>query len=222
MTNTNVEDLQAQINSLKNEVRTLRDIEAIQRVQKAYGYYLEHFMSQEIIDLFSDGPNVSLTLSAGTYAGKAGVKKFFSHITPTHEFLHQVIQSADVINVDLSGNKAQGRWYCWGAVALPVENAVRESFFSGIYSCDYIKEDGIWKLEKLRFDEFYSATPKEGWVSPERLSKHVPIVNSSCIPDIARTIQTRYPSGYIVPFHFTHPVTGKVTTENLKNASLKK
>jgi hypothetical protein len=218
---TSIEALQAQINSLQNEVRTLKDIEAIQRVQKAYGYYLEHFMSQEIIDLFSDGPNVSLTLSAGTYAGKAGVAKFFNHITPTHEFLHQVMQSADIINIDPSGNKAHGRWYCLGAVALPFENAVRESFFSGIYSCDYIKEEGIWKLEQLRFDEFYSATPKEGWVAPERLAHHVPIVKSNCIPDIPRTIQTRYPSGYIVPFHFKHPVTGKITTEGVRNASLK-
>jgi hypothetical protein len=33
-------------------------------------------------------------------------------------------------------------------------------------------------------------------------------------------IDTKYPSGYILPFHFVHPVTGKTTTEAGRNASL--
>ena len=51
MTST-LEALEAQVKSLANEVRTLKDIESIRNLQKAYGYYLEHWMSQEIIDLF--------------------------------------------------------------------------------------------------------------------------------------------------------------------------
>ena len=57
MEKTTIEELQAEIESLKKEVRTLKDIEAIKVLQKSYGYYLEHMMSQEVIDLFSDGPD---------------------------------------------------------------------------------------------------------------------------------------------------------------------
>jgi hypothetical protein len=32
---------------------------------------------------------------------------------------------------------------------------------------------------------------------------------------------TQYPSGYIYPFHFKHPVTGKTTSEVEYNATLK-
>ena len=31
----------------------------------------------------------------------------------------------------------------------------------------------------------------------------------------------RYVSGYVFPFHFTHPVTGKPTSEPVRNAQLK-
>jgi hypothetical protein len=219
---TSIEALEYEIKVLKNEVRTLKDIEALRTLQKAYGYYLEHWMSQEIIDLFSDGPNVSLTLGAGTYSGKAGVKRYFNNINPTNEFMHQIMQMADVIEVEPSGERAFGRWYGFGAVALPSDKGVRQSFFSGIYSCEYVKENGVWKFETLRFDEFYSATPKDGWVKPERLAVHDPSVKSKCIPDIPRTVQSRYPAGYIVPFHFKHPVTGKPTSEALRNAALPK
>jgi hypothetical protein len=40
-------------------------------------------------------------------------------------------------------------------------------------------------------------------------------------PDIWAEYDTQYPSGYIYPFHFKHPVTGKVTTEAEYNSKLK-
>jgi hypothetical protein len=42
------------------------------------------------------------------------------------------------------------------------------------------------------------------------------------VPDIALDKNDlRYVSGYIFPFHFKHPVTGKETTEAKRNARLK-
>jgi hypothetical protein len=220
MADKTMAELEAKIEILENEVRNLKDIEAINRLQKAYGYYLEHWMAPEIIDLFSDGPDVSLTLGAGTYLGKEGVKRYFNNVNPTPDFLHQAMQLSSIINVDPDSNRANGRWQCWGATALPSDKGVRESFFSGIYECEYIKEAGVWKFLKLCFEQLYSATPKEGWVKAELLATHNPNLLSKCKPDIPRTINPRYHSGYIVPFRFKHPVTGKRTTEEKRNSSL--
>jgi hypothetical protein len=38
-----------QIEAQAKRLATLEDIEAIKRLQKAYGYYVEHMMHQEII-----------------------------------------------------------------------------------------------------------------------------------------------------------------------------
>jgi len=219
-TDITVAELAAKIKVLEAEIRTLKDIEAINRLQKAYGYYLEHWMSQEIIDLFADGPEVSLTLGAGTYLGKEGVKKYFNSIKPGPDFLHQTMQLSSIVNVGTEGSTADGRWYGWGAVATPSDKGMRQHFFSGIYECDYIKEAGIWKIQKMRFDQFYSATPKDGWVKPELLAPFNPNAKSKCQPDIPRIINPRYPSGYIVPFRFKHPVSGKKSTEEERNSKL--
>ena len=85
---------------------------------------------------------------------------------------------------------------------------------------DYIKEKGVWKFLKLQFDFIYSAKPLEGWVKPERLAAASSSQSFSIKPDAPRTMLSRYPSGYIVPFHYKHPVTGKKTSEDARNSSL--
>lgn len=211
------------IEKLENQIRELRDIEDIKNLQKAYGYYIEHWMAPEIIDLFSDGPDVSLTLAAGTYLGKEEVRRYFeSRDNNNPEFLHQVMQLSGIITVDPDGKRAKGRWYGFGAMAIPGENGVREAFMGGVYMGEYIKEENIWKFEKLRFDQIYTAAPAVGWVAPERAIKTYSQTNSTALEaDIPRTFSPRYPSGYICPFHYRHPVTGKETSEGIRNSNLK-
>jgi hypothetical protein len=219
---TKIEELEAEIASLKKEVRNLKDTEEINILQKAYGYYLEHWMSQEIIDLFSDAPDVSLTLGMGTYLGKEGVIRYFERIKPSAKFLHQVMLISGIVHVDEEGKTAKGRWFGWGSIALPGENGVRQGFFDGIYTCDYVKETGIWKIKTMCFDQVYSAAPARGWVDPkEVITDTSPLVDKTKV-DIPRTVSYRYPSGLTVPFHFKHPVTGKKSSEEEKNAILRK
>ena len=217
----NIEELEARLEALEKQVRTLQDIEEIKTLQKAYGYYIEHWMAQEIIDLFADGPDVSLTLAAGTYLGKKGIRKYFENIKPTADFMHQVMQLSGIVNVDPDGKTAKGRWYGYGAIAVPSSKGVRESFMSGIYGCEYIKENSIWKIKKLRFDLHYTATPARGWVRPEQAAVVDPQYTPTMLEaDIPRTFNPRYPSGYIFPFHYKHPVTGKETSEGAHNSSI--
>jgi hypothetical protein len=215
-------EYEARIKALENEVRTLRDIEEINRLQRSYGYYIEHWMAQEIIDLFADGPDVSLTLGAGTYLGKKGVIRYFNNMKVTPGFLHQVMQLSGIVDVDPDGKTAKGRWFGWGSAALPARKGTRQHFFNGTYSCEYIKEGGKWKIEKLRFDQLYRATPATGWVKPEEVAPtDAEGISPKLIADIPRTFSPYYPCGYVYPFHFKHPVTGKETSERTRNKSLK-
>ena len=221
MEKTTIEELKTQIESLQKEVRNLKDIDEINILQRAYGYYLEHMMSREVIDLFSDHPDVSLTLGAGTYLGKEGVERFFGSIKPRPEFLHQVMLISGIVTVDENGKSAKGRWYGWGSFAAPVEKGVKQNFFNGIYNCEYIKEDAVWKIKTMRFDQLYDATPARGWVAPELAAPDDLTLVQKIKPDIPRAVSYVYPSGNIVPFHYKHPVTGKKTMEEELNVSLK-
>ena len=216
-----VEELEAKIKSLEDKVRILEDTNAIKNLQRAYGFYLEHWMAEDIIDLFADGPDVSLKVAAGFYKGKENLRNFFHHgrqgiemrKMENGEFLHQVMQLSGVVHVDPSGETAQGRWYGFGANAFPApDGKINPGWMNGVYEVDYIKQDGIWKLQHVHWCMTFHAPYTVGWVPPERRMDLVidrPYQrNPSLNPDGAPE-ETLYPSGFICPFHFDNPVTGR-------------
>jgi hypothetical protein len=70
----NAADLEARIKVLEDHLRTTRDIQEIERLQRIYGYYLEHWMAREIIDLFADGTDTGLEWPEGKYNGRSGIR----------------------------------------------------------------------------------------------------------------------------------------------------
>lgn len=228
---TRLDALEAQVKTLQQEVkekdkqiRLLNDIEVIKRLQCAYGYYLEHWMSQEIIDLFSKRDDVSGTFVEGTYKGQEGIRRYFrpGRKTPP-EFLHQVMQVSPIITVAPDGLSAKGRWYGYGTIcAHPVNDNIDPTYMSVIYEMEYVKEEGIWKILKLAFQMHYAyAPPKYPPASPATPADRDAEDRPRLSPDEFAEYDIQYPSGYIYPFHFKHPVTGKTTSEAEYNAGLK-
>ncbi|MCX7911672.1 MAG: nuclear transport factor 2 family protein [Dehalococcoidales bacterium] len=234
------EEMEAKIRSLEEKLKSyekrlqlLEDIEAIKRLQKAYNYYVEHMMGQEIIDCFADSPDVCLDWLEGKYLGKEGVRRYFARAAKGENppgFSHQLMPIAGLITVDPDGRTAKGRWYAFGGVFMAKDGKVDAgSLVSGLYEMTYIKEDGIWKILAIKWFIPYSITIKEGWVMPEETARR--IINWEApgqklppmpAPDIPIDLSVlRYVSGYIFPMHFVHPVTGRPSTEASRNARLK-
>jgi hypothetical protein len=216
--------LEEKVKAQEREIIFLRDLEAIKRLQRAYGYYVEHMMRQEIIDCFSDSPEVCLNWLEGQYLGKEGVRRYFNRPDmPGQLFLHQVMQIAPVVDIAPDGRRAWGRWYAFGGIFMPRENEVRRSFVTGIYEIEYIKEDGTWKMLKVKWIIPYAVRIAGEWNTPEQVT--APFYNDEFKgprPDIpVDKADLRYVSGYIFPFHYRHPVTGKETSEAERNARLK-
>jgi hypothetical protein len=218
-----VEELRKQVAEQDKKLTRLEDIEAIKKLQKAYGYYVEHMMWQEIIDCFSDSPDVCLDWLEGRYLGKAGVRKYFERMeTMPPEFMHQVMQIAGIVDIEPDGRTAKGRWYAFGGISLPRPDGIRRSFVTGIYELVYIKEAGIWKILSLKWVIPYAVRIAEGWALPEDVNRPY-LAGEFRGPkpdiDIDRN-DGRYLSGYIFPFHYKHPVTGKPTSEAARNEKL--
>jgi hypothetical protein len=218
-----LKELEARISQLEDQVRVLQDIEAIKKLQRAYGYYLEHWMYQEVVDCFSDSPDAMLDIWVGKFVGKKGIKRFFETIISEEELtspelLHQVMQIAGIVDIEPDGQTARGRWQGWGVIALPRGGGIENFFIHGIYQVEYVKEGGKWKFKTLQFNRTYSLPPGEGLVKPERLVPMDPN-KIAVVPDLPRSVDPSYPTGYIVPFHFKHPVTSEVTSEGKRNAS---
>lgn len=220
--------------ALEKRLQRVEDVQAIERLQYAYNYYVEHMMKQEIIDCFSDSPDVLLDWLEGKWKGKEGVREYFDvNQVPPVDFQHQLIPSAGLITVAPDGKKAKGRWYAFGGIMMPSrENrdtvqTVSRSFINGIYEIGYIKEDDIWKILTINWNIPYGVRINDGWIMPEDIAG--PMLKSQSGPGGQRIIpdipmdpdDLRYVTGYILPYHFTHPVTGKPTTEAARNERLK-
>jgi hypothetical protein len=216
--------LEEKVNAQDKKLTVLEDIEAIKKLQKAYGYYVEHMMYQEIVDCFADNPEVYLNWLEGQYLGKDGVKRYFEMVkTAPPGFQHQVMQIAGIVDIEPDGLKAKGRWYAFGGIFLPLENNIRRAFVSGIYEMVYVKEGEIWKILGIKWVIPYACRIADGWATPEDVNRpYYTDQFKGPKPDIPLDKRDlRYVSGYIFPFHYNHPVTGKKTTEDEKNARLK-
>lgn len=219
-----VESLQQELAAKEKRLQSQEDMWAIVRLQNAYGYYLEHWMVDEIVDLFADHPDVSATFVEGTYLGVEGVRRYFNRLKDAPpSFLHVVMQVSPVITLSEDGQTAKGRWYGYGIISTePVNDNIDPLYMGVVYEMEYIKQDGIWKILKLAFQMHYAYQPSQMFVkapAPEEKEETRFVMNLS--PDIWAEYDIQYPSGYIYPFHFKHPVTGKETSEAAYNAKLK-
>lgn len=223
------EEMEARLKALEKKVGLLDDINEVKRLQRVYSYYVQHMMRDEIYNLFADHPEVRLHWLEGTWLGKEGVKRYFGvgsdRPEPPPGFLHQVMPIAGVVDVDPDGEIAKGRWYSFGGVAVPRPEDVEFncSIVGGLYEIEYIKQDGVWKMLKIDWIiPLVIRMPKESWSTPEELGKNIMNFKAPD-PDIPPTADDpRFVSGYIFPFHYSHPVTGRPTSEGDKNKRLLK
>jgi hypothetical protein len=214
-----VRNLQEQVGTLQAHMRTFQDIEEIKKLQRAYGYYLDCWMTDELVDLFSDSPNTVLLIRAGEFRGKEGIRRFFKPRGQDRGrripgFLHQVMQLSPIIDIAPDGKTAKGRWYGFGANASPVKDGVFQGWMDGVYENEYVKENGKWKIKKIDWNMYFFAPYTVGWVEPERqcnssFRQRPPDASPDGPPK-----DTLYTSSYICPFHFEHPITGRQISVN--------
>ena len=226
--------LEARVEALEKRLQRQEDLQAINRLQYAYNYYVEHMMKQEVIDCFADSPDVLLDWIEGKWKGKAGVRKYFDvNQVPPVGFRHQLMPISGLITVADDGKTAKGRWYAFGGIFMPPvkkeekDKPMSASFVNGIYEMGYIKEGGIWKILSINWIIPYSVRIEGGWRMPEDIGG--PMVKAASTPGGQKSAadipldpkDLRYVTGYIFPFHFNHPVTGKPSGEAKLNARLK-
>jgi len=212
-----VKDLTKTVKKMKAKERALEEIEAIKKLQRAYGYYLEHWEEEQIVELFSHNPEVSVEINdSGLYKGYEAVKNSFNfadHYTAyggikkaPGEFLHILIPLSGIVDLEPDGKRAKGRWYGFGLIAQRRAGKLQAIISCGIWENEYIKEAKVWKILKLRWATIIASPLDEGWVktpylgNPPHKDAPAPGENINFAP---------YPSGYIFPYHYKNPVTGK-------------
>src|SRR5512143_1501511 len=67
--------LRAQVAALEQRKTLLEDVNAIERLQGAFGYYLDRGLWDEVANLFADEGTIEIALD-GVYVGKRRVREY--------------------------------------------------------------------------------------------------------------------------------------------------
>jgi hypothetical protein len=222
-----VSTLVAQFDELKKQVQVLEDENAVQKLETAYGYYLEHLMVDEIADCWADNGSL-VWLGLGIFRGREKIREQWQvikdHFAERDETRHMGPRICPVVTVASDGRTAAARWYVAGSMmgaSMLCENT-------------YVKEDGVWKIDVMSVGGFpmdasmlaalgatsamgpdAAGSPPPGGpggpgMTPEDEEKatHEYMGYYSFDERISRCPRQEF-GPYLRPFSFNHPVTGK-------------
>jgi len=190
---------------ISRRVTRLEDENAIENLQRSYGFYVDKALWKEAADLFASNGTLELG-GRGVFVGKSRVLEYLTWLGPnglTRGKLFNHIQLQPIIHLASGGHSARGRWRFLVEYG---EHNVSAMWGGGTYENEYAKEGGIWKIKTLHgYFRFY--TPyKDGW--GKTADPHRPLKPLSA--DLPPTVVYEpYPSTFVAPFHYKNPVTGK-------------
>jgi hypothetical protein len=201
-------DLQEQVRALQARLQVIEDREAVEKLTRAYGYYVDKGQWGQIVDLFADDSRVEIA-GRGVYLGKRGVDTFFSKVLGQGKpgladgmlFNHLILQG--IVDVAPDGRTAQGRWQVFAQVGKYQQFGV---WAEGIFANQYVKEGGVWKFSDMHYYATFYTPYADGWAKTT-LPNNGP--SKEFPPDAPQSVQYDvFPGSYIPPYHYPNPVTG--------------
>jgi len=205
---TSLATLKRQLAAMQRRVTGLEDIEAIKRLQRIYGYYLDKALYSKTLGLFSRRCSIEIS-GRGIYRGREGVNTVLTKIMGK-EFpegllegqLYNHFQLQGVVTLGGDGKSAKGRWRAFIQVAKLGKLA---HWAEGPYEMEYVKLAGRWYIDKLTWFPTYYTPFEEGWAKTG-LPKMGP--STEFPPDAPPSFEYgTYPSVFIPPFHYPDPDT---------------
>ena len=206
-----LQTLETRVAALERRKERVEDANALERLQHAYGYYVDRGLWDEAANLFADDGTIEIGLD-GVYVGKARVREYLYALGGGRQGLvdgelNEHLQVMPVITVAPDGQTATARWR---AITLTGELGGEAFWGEGPYENEYVKDDGVWKIKTLHW---YQAlyVPYEGGWETNRDPTGAKFVSATLPPDRPPTVEYKtWPDTYVPPFSFPNPV-GKYT-----------
>ena len=204
---TTLEELERAASATFERIERLKDKRDIERVQRAYGYYVDKAIWRPLSELFTEDATLEIG-GRGVFDGRERIYEYMSvglgSGGPREGIVMDHQQLAGIVTISPGGEHARGRWRAF------VQGVGRGDGVIGVvtYENEYRKIDGVWHISVLRapFDMY---TPyQKGWGEAA-----VPNTTPSTfppLPDHPPSVDYEsYPALYLEPYHYPNPVTGR-------------
>ena len=205
-------ELELRVDALERKVRLLEDKAAIEKLTRAYGYYIDKKVWDEVVPLFAPDAVVEIS-NRGVYRNTSGVERLFKRVIGRgHPGLadgelsnHMVLQG--VVDVAADGQTATGRWRAFIQIGMWQKAAL---WAEGTYDIGYVKRNGVWQFKHMRWYGTYFAPYDKGWAK-QSFSNNAPSTDNP--PDAPPSSPyDSYPGHYVPPYPYPNPVTGRPWT----------
>lgn len=194
--------LRQQLARLAHDVQLLEDQNQIEKLQRIYGYYLDKGLWSQAADLFAADGEVELA-GRGAYIGKAHVLAYLRGIGPEGPVagrLYDNMQLQPIVHVSADGVTARARWHLFAQIA---QAGQFHEWGVGVYENEYVKRDGVWKIQRLHLYPTLYTPYEAGWEKSVAISSRM---ESVLKPDRRAAAPLRAPVP--APFDYPNPVTG--------------
>lgn len=209
-----VADARARLAAINARITHVDDINAIENLQRSYGYYVDKMLWDHVVDLFAEGATLERGPS-GVYRGKQRIREYLLSLSgggegPIEGELYNHMQLQPIITLAEDGQSAEGRWRALILTGTHGEGS-GGNWGEGIYENEYVKEDGVWKISALHLYPTFIAPYEGGWLEVDEANIREWAMGRGVEPDAppSDADYEPYPAADIVPFHYEHPVTGE-------------
>ena len=159
--------------TLEEKVQLALDIHEIQNIMNKYEILVHVGEWEKVEAMFARDPDVRVEMTWGIYDGTAGVKKLFSGL---HNFwmgkagalkpglMFALPNANPITEVAGDGKTAKATWLCMGHETMIVDGNPQGFWAFAKRACDYIKEDGEWKMWHYRVYGGFMTPYEQSWV----------------------------------------------------------
>lgn len=195
--------LRAQVAALQKQAQRSADQLELLNLQSIYGYYVDKSQWDNAADLFAQDATLEIA-GRGLFTGQERIRTYLKELGEMqYGRLFNHMQLQPVIHVADDGQSAKARWRSFMQVGHLGQEA---RWGDAVYENEYVKEDGVWKINKLHsFITFYVEYDR-GWnKGAVELPKHLDTLE----PDAESTVKYgAFPEVFLPPYHYPNPVTG--------------
>lgn len=194
--------------NIEKTVTRLEDEDAIESLQRAYGFYTDKAQWKDAADLFADNGTLELG-GGGVYVGRKRILDYITRTSPdglVRGKMFNYLQLQPIVDIANDGRSAKGRWRFLAEIGT-ANQADSAQWGGGTYENEYVKENGVWKIQRLHGYYRFFTPYADGW---GRKALPNPKPDASFEPDRPPTqVYDSYPATFVAPFHYRNPVTGK-------------
>lgn len=199
--------LTERVAALEARKTRIEDVNAIERLQHAYGYYVDRALWDDAANLFAEDGTIEIGLD-GVYVSKARVREYLYALGGGRAGLREGqlgehLQVMPVITLADDGQTAKARWR---GIELAGELGGDAFWGEGPYENEYVKESGVWKIKTLHWYQALFVPYEGGWqTNPDPTGGK--FVSATLPPDRPPSVEYKtWPDTYVPPFSFPNPV----------------